>query len=128
MSRARWFGTSTLRVSAEPVPLVNINLGLVHTVRGVPHELDVEPALPSRKDWGLSRPNLNLDQANLRWARGVRRFEVELKSFLQVRQSHFFGFALPGDVNFQALRDVPWPFLPDGCREWSLQATILSPR
>jgi len=58
----------------------------------------------------------------------MRRSEVEFQGLLQVLQSLFFGFTPAGDVNLQALRDVPRLLLPDGCREWSLQATILSPR
>ena len=34
--------------------------------------------LISRKGWGLSRPNLNLDGANLGGTRRLRRLEVEL--------------------------------------------------
>src|ERR1035441_5883917 len=50
--------------------------------------------LISRKDWGLSRPNLDLDHANSRRPRCLRRFEVQFQRFLQIGKSLFLGFAL----------------------------------
>ena len=43
----------------------------------------------------------------------MRRFEVQFQRFLQVGESLFFGFALAGDIDFQALGDVPFPLAPN---------------
>ena len=82
--------------------------------------------LISRKGSGLSRPNLDLDHANLRRASGSRRFKVQFQRFLQVAQGFFFAFALTGDIDFETLRDIPVPFTPDSRGEWSLHVHILS--
>ena len=74
----------------------------------------------------LSRRNLNLDRANHRRTRGLRRFEVQFQRFLQVGESLSFGFALASDIDFQALGDVPLPLAPNGRGEWSLHDHILS--
>ena len=50
-----------------------------------------------------------------RRASSLRGLEVEFKSLLEVAQSLFFGLALTGYVDLQALRNVPIPFTPD-CR------------
>ena len=39
-------------------------------------------SLISRKGWGLSRPNLNLDRADSWRTRGLRRLEVKPQCFL----------------------------------------------
>jgi hypothetical protein len=70
--------------------------------------------LTSRKGCGLSRPNLNLDRANLRCARGLRRLEVKFQCFLQVRQSLFFTLTLARNIHLEALRNIPLPFAPNG--------------
>ena len=54
------------------------------------------------------------------------RFEVELQSFLQVVEGFFFGFASAGDVNFQAVRDVPISFAPNRCSKWPFHDSILA--
>ena len=56
----------------------------------------------------------------------MRRFEVQFQRFLQVGQCLFLGLALAGDIEFQALRDVPLPFTPYGRGEWSLHDLIVS--
>lgn len=76
--------------------------------------------LISRKGRGLSRPNLNLDGANLRWAGCLRWLEVEFQSFLEVGERLFFGFTLAGYVELQALRYIPVAFSPDGSGERTL--------
>ncbi len=82
--------------------------------------------LISRKGCGLSRPNLNLDGANHWRTRGSRGFEVQFQRLLQVGERTFFGFALAGDIDFQALGDVPIPLAPNGRGEWSFHDYILS--
>jgi len=76
--------------------------------------------------WGLSRANLDLDHSDFRRSRRLRRFEVKFQCFLQVGKRLFFGFALAGDIDFQALRDVPISFAPNGCGEWSFQDCIFA--
>ena len=56
----------------------------------------------------------------------MRWFEVEFQSFLQVREGLFLGFPLAGNVEFQALGDVPRPLAPDRRCEWSLHDFIVS--
>jgi hypothetical protein len=51
---------------------------------------------------------------------------MELKCFLQIGESLFFRFTLAGDIDFQALGDIPLPLAPDSCGEWSLHDDILS--
>ena len=82
--------------------------------------------LISRKGWGLSRPNLNLDYPDLGRPGCLRRFEVQFEGFLQVGKSLFLGLALAGDIEFQALGDVPLPLTPNGRSEWSLHDPIVS--
>ena len=59
--------------------------------------------LTSRKGWGLSRPNLDLDQADLRRPCCLRRFEVQFNRFLEIGKGLFLGLALAGNVEFEAL-------------------------
>jgi hypothetical protein len=82
--------------------------------------------LTSRKGSGLSRPNLDLDHANVGLPGRLRWFEVQFKRLLEVGKSFFFGFALAGNVEFQALRDVPFALTPNSSREWSLHISIIS--
>ena len=56
----------------------------------------------------------------------MRWFEVWFQRFLQVGDSFFFGLALAGDIDFEALRDIPIPLAPDGSSKRSLQGDILS--
>ena len=58
--------------------------------------------------------------------RRLRRFEVQFQRFLQVGESFFLGLALAGDVEFQALGNVPLPLTPNGRSEWSLHDLIVS--
>ena len=51
---------------------------------------------------------------------------MKFHCFLQVGERLFFGFALTGDVNFQALRDVPVSFAPNRCGKWSFHDCILA--
>ena len=96
-------------LSAKSVPLVGIDVGLTQNAAeranrnlgflrhdsGVDSLLWSPPLLAgfdestassrrltSRKGCGLSRPNLNLDRANLWGSRGLRRLEVQLQCFL----------------------------------------------
>ncbi len=82
--------------------------------------------LISRKGCGLSRPNLNLDRTNLWGTCGLRRLEMEFQRFLQVGESLFFGFTLASNVEFEALRDIPLSFAPNGRSERSLHDHIVS--
>src|ERR1035437_7690738 len=82
--------------------------------------------LTSRKGLGLSRPNLDLDQTDLRRPCCLRRFEVQFNRFLEVGKGLFLGVALAGDVEFEALGDIPPPLAPNGSRKWSLHDLIVS--
>src|ERR1039457_4515882 len=82
--------------------------------------------LTSRKRWGLSRPNLDLDQADLRRPCGLQRFEVQFNRFLEIGKHLFLGVALAGNVEFEALGDIPRPLAPNGSRKWSLHELIVS--
>src|SRR5271169_4502334 len=79
----------------------------------------------SRKGRGLSRPKLDLNDTDLWWPRRLRRFEVQFQRFLQVGKSLFLGFALAGDIELQALGDVPLPLAPNCRGEWSLHDFIV---
>ena len=52
--------------------------------------------------------------------------ELDFESLVEVGQSLFFGLALTGYIDFQALRDEPIAFAPNGRSERSLHAFILS--
>ena len=56
----------------------------------------------------------------------MRRFEVKLQRFLQVGEGLFFGVAPAGDIDLEALRDIPIPLAPYGSSERSLHGDILS--
>jgi hypothetical protein len=71
--------------------------------------------LISRNGCGLSRPNLDLNGTNFWELRGLRRLEVKFQGFLQIGESLFLGLTLAGDVDFEALRNIPISFAPD-CR------------
>src|SRR5450432_210719 len=62
--------------------------------------------LTSRKGWGLSRPNLDLDHTDLRRPCRLRRFEVQFNRFLEVGKSLLLGLALTGNVELEALGDI----------------------
>ena len=81
--------------------------------------------LISRKGSGLSRPNLYLDGAEFWWTGSLWLLEVKLQRFLQVRKRLLFRLTLTRDVNFEALRDKPVSFAPDGCGECSLHDHIV---
>lgn len=82
--------------------------------------------LTSRKGSGLSRANLDLDESNLRRARGLWRFEVEFQSFLKIGQGFGFGFTLARDIQLKALGNVPIAFPPNACGKRTLHGSILS--
>lgn len=48
------------------------------------------------------------------------RLEVQFESFAEVSEGFFFRLALTCDVDFEALRDVPVAFLPNGGGEGAL--------
>jgi hypothetical protein len=54
------------------------------------------------------------------------RLEVEIESFSKILKSFFFGFALAGNIDFQALGHIPVAFFPDRCGEWAFHAFILA--
>jgi hypothetical protein len=81
-------------------------------------EVSTNPAvssrrLTSRNGKGLSRPNLDLNGSDFWWPRGLRRLEMEFQRLFQIGQCFLFGFALAGNINFKALRDIPISFTPD---------------
>jgi len=80
----------------------------------------------SRKGSGLSHPNRNLDGANRRRSRGLRRLEVEFQRLLQIGQCPLFGVTLTRDIDLHALGNIPVSFAPNGCGERSFQGFILS--
>ena len=59
--------------------------------------------LTSWKGTGLSRPHLDLDGSDVGRPGSLWRLEVELQRLFQIGQRFLFGFALAGDVNFEAL-------------------------
>jgi len=68
---------------------------------------DEARCLKSRKGCGLSRPNLNLDRADLRKTRGQRLLKVKFHSLFQVGERLFLALPLARDVYLEALRDIP---------------------
>lgn len=56
----------------------------------------------------------------------MRRFEVQFNCLLEIGKCLFLGVALAGDVEFEALGDIPPPLAPDGGRKWSLHDLIVS--
>ena len=80
---------------------------------------DSSRRLTSRKDWGLSRANLDLDHSHFRRPRRLWRFEVKFQCFFQVGERLLFGLALAGNIDFQALGNVPVSLAPNGCGKWS---------
>ena len=51
---------------------------------------------------------------------------MQLQRFLQVGESFFFALTLAGDIDFEALRNIPLSFAPDGRSERLLHDNILS--
>jgi hypothetical protein len=86
----------------------------------------LKTALDLAERVGLSRPNLDLDRADLRRPCRLRRFEVQFNRFLEVGKSLFLGLALTGNVEFEALGDIPLPLAPNGRRKRSLHGLIVS--
>lgn len=82
--------------------------------------------LISRKESGLSRPNFNLDGTKLWRPRGLRCLKMELQCLFRIGKSLFFAFPLAGDIELQALRDVPVAFAPYGSGERSFHNHIVS--
>ena len=56
----------------------------------------------------------------------MRRFEVKLQRFLQVGESFFFGRTLTGDIDLEALGNIPVTFAPNGSSKRSLHDHILA--
>lgn len=56
----------------------------------------------------------------------MRRFEVQFNRFLEVGKSLFLGLPLAGDIEFEALGDIPLALTPNGSRKWSLHDLIVS--
>ena len=56
----------------------------------------------------------------------MRRFKVQFDRFLEVGEGLLLGTALAGDVEFEALGDVPLSLTPNGSRKWSLHSLIVS--
>jgi hypothetical protein len=51
---------------------------------------------------------------------------VQFNRLLEVGKSFLLGLPLAGEVEFQALGDIPLPLTPNGSRKWSLQGLIVS--
>ena len=56
----------------------------------------------------------------------MRRFKVKLEGFSEIFERLVFRGALTGNVDFQALCDVPVALTPDGRGERSLHVIIVS--
>lgn len=56
----------------------------------------------------------------------MRRFEVQFNRFLEVGKSLFLSLALAGDIDLQALGDIPTPLAPNGSGKRSLHDLIVS--
>jgi hypothetical protein len=87
---------------------------------------DSRRRLISRKPSGLSRPNLYLNLTHGWRVSGNWRFEVQFQGLPQVLESFFFGSALAGNVDVQALGNKPVPLAPDSSRKRTLHETILA--
>ena len=55
----------------------------------------------------------------------MRGFKMKLEGFFEIFEGLVFRGTLTGNVNFQALLDVPVTLTPDGRGEWSLHAIIV---
>jgi len=62
-------------------------------------------------------PNVHFDVSDVRDERRYRRSEVKFESIAEIIQRLIFGCALTGDINLNALSDVPITFLPDARAE-----------
>jgi hypothetical protein len=51
---------------------------------------------------------------------------MQFNCFFEVSQGFLLGLALTGDVEFEALGDVPFTLPPDGSCEWSLHDLVIS--
>jgi len=51
---------------------------------------------------------------------------VQFNRFLEVGESLVLGLALAGDVEFEALGDIPLPFAPNSGRKWPFHVLIVS--
>jgi hypothetical protein len=58
--------------------------------------------------------------------RGNRRLEMQFQSLSQILEGLFFGSALAGDIDIQALGDEPFPLAPDSSRKRTLHETTLA--
>ena len=56
----------------------------------------------------------------------MRRFEVQFNRFLEVGKGLFLGLALAGEVELEALGDIPLPLAPNGSGKRSLHDLIVS--
>jgi hypothetical protein len=92
-------------------------LDVATSLTGFDESRRLEPALDFAERRGLSRANFNLDCADLRRPGGLRRFEMQLQRFLQIRKRFFLGLSLAGDVDIKTLGNVPFAFSPDPRRE-----------
>jgi len=70
----------------------------------------------------LKPRGFDLDSAKHGWMRGLGRLEMQFQRFLQIRQSLLLGLALAGDIDFKALRYMPFAFAPYGSYERSFHA------
>jgi len=51
---------------------------------------------------------------------------VQFQGFLQILEGFFYSLVPAGNVNLEALGDVPFPFAPYGRSKWSLDDEIVS--
>jgi hypothetical protein len=114
MGTSRLFGTMTVSTTS---PERRTNLTWLPFWLNSLKPADSSRRLISRKGCGLSRPNLNLNGANSWRPRGLGGFKVELQCLFQIGKSFFFTFTLAGNIDFQALRNIPVSFAPHSGRE-----------
>ena len=56
------------------------------------------------------------------------RFEVQFQSFAEICEGFVLGFALAGNIHFQALGNKLRAFTPNGCGKWAFHSSIVSCR
>ena len=76
----------------------------------------------------ISRPNLHLDHAYLGRMRRSRGVKMQGQRFLEIIQRFVFRCPLTGNVDFEALGDVPIALPPNSRCKRSLHAPMLSHR
>lgn len=81
---------------------------------------------PSRQICLSECANLNLNRPNLGREGRTWNFEMQFQCFFQIGQSLIFRLTLAGNIQIQALRDVPVFFFPNRDGELAFHAYIVS--